>query len=224
MAVSVVSSTNATSFQSTHVDVTFDATGADCLLVTSGESGNFSVNSALYNGSSFTSLWDLVDSGAVASAGLMILAPASGSHTLTVNYSTICDAAVEIVALSGVEQSAVANAHRTVATGTGGGSGQPTLGPTTQNGDFVYAGCVNNAATIIAGQTLITRDQDVFGNGFSVAAERTTAGAGSTTTMSFSATTGGTFWVEGACAIIAAAGGGGGGVRNPATLLLTGVQ
>jgi len=205
MAVSVVRSRSHNGFQQDPHTDTVDCTGADALLVVVGSASGVP-SGVTYNGVSMTELWNSGDSGVAACACYMLLAPTTGSNTVSVDFTGLTDSAILSIVLSGVEQSSIGASHRTVSSGAGGGSGQPTRTATTVSGDFVFAAVTNNAATVNTGQTLIVRAQNVFGNGFSVGAESDTA-TGVSTVMTFSAAAGGTFWYEGAVAIVAAAGG-----------------
>ena len=165
--------------------------------------------SCTFNGAPLTELFDQPDNGAGshAAGGYLMVAPAAGAHNVVLTGSITPDVIWGgAVGLTGLEQSSVANAHRTVYVNGAGGAGGPTVTVAdSQSGDLVIdcAGTFNTTIAVGSGQTSRVEDDSIVGGAISSGVS-TEGATGANTIMSW---TGGSYWAIGACALIAAAGG-----------------
>lgn len=169
-------------------------------------SGAFS--SCTFNGTSMTELWDVIDDlVAQIATGYLLIAPAAGAHNVVLTANGTADLLWGgAVGLSGLEQSSIGAAHRTIySNNSAGGAG---TGPTvtvvdSASGDLVVDSAVTLNATITVGTGQTSRaEDDAIAGGGSSGGVSTESATGGNTVMSW---TGGSFWACGATALIAAA-------------------
>ena len=183
------------------------------------------VSGVTYNGVAMTQMWSKQESalGAISSAGYILANPASGSNNVVVTASGTMDVGLASAQSWDGGQAVTASAFRTAATAEG-----PTTSPATctvdvtnaQVGDVIVDGLATggNTATPAFTSRNVQTTTDNLSEG-----TQSTAGTGSTVTMSWTHEAGEQIWALGAAALIPGAGGGG-SVAMPPAILLMGVQ